>query len=134
MTVTRSLGPRSSVPPLGARRKQRVSADTLHRVAAAHHVRGRMHGRRTTAVAVVLTACLHRDLTCPTDPVRAAGADGLLTGQLQILMLLPSPGGVHLVTMVIVSVGVGAVLRLQVGGGFADLDAPSQAWHWFARR
>ena len=61
------------------RRKQRVSADTLHRVAAAHHVRSRMHGRRAIAAVVKL----QRDLTS----TRGAG-DADVDWLLQLLLLL----------------------------------------------
>ena len=111
------------------RRMQRVSADTLPRVAAAILVRGRLHGRRATAVAVVLTVWLHRELAFPTDPVGAADAEGLLTGQLLLLMLLPSPGGEHLANQVEVGVGVVVMLLLQVGGAIVGFGAPPKAWH-----
>ena len=109
MTVTRSLGPRSSVPPLGARRKQRVSADTLRWVAAAQSVRGRLHGRRATAAAVVRTACL-------------------LMLTLLLLMLPPDHGRDSLAAIVVVRVGiVRTVLTLHVAGVGGCVDYPPVA-------
>ena len=85
-----------------------------------------MHGRRAIAAVVKL----QRDLTS----TRGAG-DADVDWLLQLLMLLlPSPGGVHLADMVIVKVGVERVLTLIVGGEAVGLDAPPRAWHWFTKR
>jgi hypothetical protein len=102
------------------RGKQRVRADTLHRVAATLLVRSRVHGRRATAVAAVLTACLHRELAL------AADALGLLTGSL-LLMLVPGPWEIHLASIVVVEVGVAVLLTL-VAGVIAGVSVPPRAW------
>jgi hypothetical protein len=107
-------------------------------VAAAHVMKsGAFLGRRATVAAVQSTfAWLHRELTCLTDPVRAAVAGGmvLLTARLLLLMLLPGPGRVHLASLVVVPVAVVRRLRLLVVGADASIDAPPEAWHWFAER
>ena len=90
-----------------------------------------MHGRRATAVAVVLTACLHRDLTCPTDPVRAAVAVGgelQLLRELLLLMLLTDHGRNSLAAIVLVKVVVAkTVLTLLVVGDSDCVDYPPVA-------
>ena len=116
-----------------------VQIDTLHRVAAAflRSLRSVAFGRRLTAAAVfmspfVLIAQLQREMTCLTDPVRAAVAEGmlgLLTARLLLLMLLPGPRRVHLASFVNVVVAVGERLMLIVGGVNASIDAPPEAWH-----
>ena len=92
-------GPRlsSDSPPLVVvrRRKPRVGADTLHRVAATHvKLSGTLLGRRATAAARLL------------------------------LMLSPGPGRVHLAGLVGVVVVVNGMLHLLVGGVNASIDAP----------
>ena len=119
---------------------QRVGAGTLDRAAAAHvSESGAFLGRRATAAAVVHRppVCLQRDLTWHRGRVRIAFDDGtlqLLRGlpisTLQLLVLLPGPGRMHLATIVDVRVGVVKVtLRLLVVSGARSVDAPPRAWH-----
>ena len=59
----------------------------------------------------------------------------LLTARLLMLMLSPGPGRVHLASLVgVIVVVVNGRLRLLVGGANASIDAPPEAWHWFAKR
>lgn len=83
-----------------------------------------MHGRR----AIAAVAMLQRDLTS-TRGAGDADVDWLL--QL-LLLLLPSPGGVHLADVVVVVVGVERELS-SVDGEAVGLDASPRAWHWFAK-
>ena len=118
---------------------QRVGADTLHGVAAAHFSEsGTFLGRRATAAVVHRPlVCLQRDLTRHRGRVRIAFDDGTLqvlrglpTTTLQLLMLLPGPGRMHLATIVDVRIGVvSATLGLLVVGGASSIDAPPRAWH-----
>ena len=113
------------------RRRPRVGADTLHRVAAAPLVTsGGSFGRRATAAAVHRTfAGLQRELTCRTGGVRAAVDSGWLQLLLLLLMLLPGPGRVHLATIVGVEVvEVGGGLRLLVAGASGSVGDPPEAW------
>ena len=84
---------------------------------------------------MLFCCCLQRELACPTDPVGAADADGLLTELLLLLllMLLPSPGRLHLASSVDVDVAVASWgLTLLVGGGAASIDAPPpRGLAWF---
>ena len=109
------------------RRRQRVGADTLHRVAAALVVitSGGSFGRRATVAAVQGTlASLQRELAL------AADAMGLLTVRLLLLMLSPGPRRVHLASLVNVDVAVvRRGLTLLVVGARASIDAPPEAWH-----
>ena len=117
---------------------QRVGADTLDRVAATRtNERGTFLGRRATAAAGQSPfVCLQRDPTRHRG-ARIAKVDslpqllrGLPTITLQLLMLLPSPGRMHLATIVDVMVGVVIMtLVLLVVSGASSVGAPPRAWH-----
>ena len=118
---------------------QRVGAGTLDRVAAAHiSESGSFLGRRATAAAAGQSpcVCLQRDLTWHRG-ARVAKVDslpqllrGLPTITLQLLMLLPSSGRMHLATIVDVMVGVVIMtLVLLVVSGASSVGAPPRAWH-----
>ena len=118
---------------------QRVGADTLHRVADALMSLMSAFGRRLT-VAAGWTSTFARvvtrlqELTCPTDPVGAAGEDRVLQLLLLLLMLVPGPGRVHLAIIVVVVVAVVmTMLGLLVGGSADSVDAPPEAWLRFAK-
>ena len=119
---------------------QRVSADTLDRVAAAHvSESGAFLGRRATAAAAghCPFVCLQRELALHHGRSRMASVGrqlhllrGLPASMLQLLMLLPGPGRMHLDTVVHVKVGVvGTVLNLLLASGASGVDAPPRAWH-----
>ena len=115
----------------------RVGADTLHLVAAALVMMRSAFGRRLTVAAVLqstlaLIVCLQRDLTCLTDPVRAADEDSLLLHLLRMLLLLMLLLGherMHLAIIVRVKVAVViTVLALLVVSVSDNVDAPLVTW------
>ena len=128
-------------PPLVVRRRgmQRVGADTPGRVAAAHvRESGTSLGRRATAAAAghCPFVCLQRDLTWHRGArIAIVGSmlkllRGLPTTPLQLLMLLPGPGRMHLATIVDVIVGVViTTFVMLVVSGARSVDAPPRAWH-----
>ena len=108
----------------------RVGADTLHLVAAAlMRLMRSAFGRRLTVTAVLASSLaqishVQRELTCLTDPLRAADEDSMLLQLLLmllllLLMLMLGHERMHLVIVVsvVVAVVITMLTLLVVGAG-----------------